>query len=206
MHGPAGPGWLLVALCAASGAYCLLRVRSCVGAARAAARGEAVMGLGMAAMAVPAAVVPPPAWAWLLYAAVFGAAGLHALWAARGGALRTPGRTPGRATGSAAGAPVGAAHHLHHLVGSLAMVYMAVAMAPGADGAHTGHAGPGGVPLLTGALLVYFTVFVLRAGARLVPVAGPAGGAAVAWGARPELALACRLSMGVAMVAMLLTV
>ncbi|MGW7365773.1 DUF5134 domain-containing protein [Streptomyces sp. NPDC054841] len=186
MHGPATAGWLLVALCAASGAYCLLRMRSCAGEERRTAGGEAVMGFGMAAMAVPAAVVPPPSWAWLVYAAVFGVAGLRALRSVR--------PSPG------------GAHHLHHLVGSMAMVYMAVAMSPAAAGAHGGHAGPGGVPFLTGALLVYFTVFVLRAGARLAPVAVPAGGGAVAWGARPELALACRVSMGVAMVAMLLTV
>ncbi|MFE7776835.1 DUF5134 domain-containing protein [Streptomyces sp. NPDC057445] len=186
MHGPPMSGWLLVALCAASGAYCLLRMRSSAGKERRTAGGEAVMGFGMAAMALPAAVVPPPRWAWPVYAAVFAAAGLRALWAARG-------------------APV-SAHHLHHVVGSGAMVYMAVTMAPGASAAHAGHAAAGGVPPLTGVLLVYFVVFVLRSGARLVPVAAPAGGGDVAWGARPELALACRVSMGVAMVAMLLTV
>lgn len=58
-------------------------------------------------------------------------------------------------------------------------------------------------------LLVYYAAYVLRSGARLIPVAatvgvagGPTGGA---WGARPELALACRLTMGIAMFAMLLT-
>ncbi|MCZ7461710.1 DUF5134 domain-containing protein [Streptomyces sp. WMMC940] len=189
MHGPAMPGWLLVALCAVSGAYCLVRMRCCAGPARSAATDEALMGFGMASMAVPAAVAPAPAWRWLLFAALFGAVGLRALWATRV---------------SRAGA-----HHLHHLVGSLAMVYMAVAMSPFAAGGHGEHGGPpgaGGVPLVTGALLVYFTVFVLRTGARLVPVAAPAGGPPPAWGARPELALACRVSMGVAMVAMLLTV
>ncbi|MFI6643985.1 DUF5134 domain-containing protein [Streptomyces sp. NPDC050504] len=196
MHGPAMSGWLLVALCAATGAYCLLRMRSGSGAdERGSARGEAVMGFGMAAMAVPAAVVAPPEWSWLVYAAVFGAAALRALWLARRDA-----------------------HHLHHLVGSLAMVYMAVAMAPGAGGgggAHAGHgggggtgagaAGAGGIPLLTGVLVLYFAGYVLLAGARLVPVASTAGGSGVAWGARPELALACRLSMGLAMLTMLLT-
>lgn len=192
MHGPAVPGWLLVALCAASGAYCLVRMRSCAGEARRAAGGEAVMGFGMAAMAVPAAVVAPPAWAWLVYAAVFGGAGLRVLWAARA--------SPGGA---------GGAHHLHHLIGSLAMVYMAWAMSPpvpGGHGGHGAHSGAGGVPLLTGVLLVYFAVFVLRTGSRLVPVPAAAGGPAPAWGARPELALACRVSMGVAMLAMLVTV
>ncbi|SFY08280.1 hypothetical protein SAMN02787144_1010205 [Streptomyces atratus] len=187
-------GWLLMALCAITGAYCLLRTRSDAGEGRRTARAEALMGFGMAAMAVPAAVVTPPAWAWAVYAVLFGAASLRALWFSRR-----------------------SRHHLHHLVGSAAMVYMALTMAPGgaAHGGHTGHgvaATAGGVPLLTGLLLAYYTVYVLRSGARLIPVA--AGGAAAAggggsaggsWAARPELALACRLTMGMAMFAMLLT-
>lgn len=196
VHGPASPGWLLVALCAATGAYCLLRMRSAVEEQRRAAGGEALMGFGMAAMAIPAAVFTPPAWAWPLYAGVFGAAALRALWASRA-----------------------RPHHLHHLVGASAMVYMAAVMAgsPASAPGHThGHAGAG-VPLLTGVLLLYFTGYVLVAGARLlpvrVPVAVPAGavgsgagsGSGVAWGDRPELARACRLSMGIGMLAMLLT-
>ncbi|CAM5612056.1 DUF5134 domain-containing protein [Streptomyces griseomycini] len=182
MHGPVSSGWLLVALCAATGAYCLLRMRSSVEEQRRAAGGEALMGFGMAAMAVPATAFTPPSWAWPAYAVVFGAAGLHALWTARAGA-----------------------RHLHHLVGAGAMVYMAVAMA--ASPGH-GHGGSG-MPLLTGILLLYFTGYVLVTGVRLVP--GPAGHAVAAaggpggWGDRPELARACRLSMGMAMVAMLLT-
>ncbi|MCL7425843.1 DUF5134 domain-containing protein [Streptomyces sp. YS415] len=174
MHLPASPGWLLVALCAATGAYCVLRMRSTVEEQRRAAGGEALMGFGMAAMAVPAAVFTPPSWAWPAYAAVFGAAALRALWAARA-----------------------SAHHLHHLVGASAMVYMAVAMA-----ASPGH-GASGVPLVTGTLLLYFTGYVLLTGVRLVPAG--AGGGAAPIGDRPELARACRLSMGIAMVAMLLT-
>ncbi|GKQ39329.1 DUF5134 domain-containing protein [Streptomyces sp. A012304] len=179
MHGPASPGWLLVALCAATGAYCLLRTRSGVEEQRRAAGGEALMGFGMAVMAVPAAAFTPPRWAWPVYAAVFGAAALRALWEARGGA-----------------------HHLHHLVGASAMVYMAVAMSA-APGAGHGHGGSG-VPLLTGVLLLYFAGYVLVSGVRLLPVADPAGGP-VSWVDRPELARACRLSMGIGMVAMLLT-
>ncbi|MFJ1730084.1 DUF5134 domain-containing protein [Streptomyces sp. NPDC088254] len=185
MHGPASPGWLLVALCAATGAYCLLRMRSGDGRQRLAAGGEALMGFGMAVMAVPAAAFTPPRWTWPVYAAVFGTAAVHALWAARSDA-----------------------HHLHHLVGSSAMVYMAVAMAsPAAHHspahAHAGAAlGGSGVPLLTGALLLYFAAYVLVSGVRLLPAAGgPAG--VVAWGDRPELARACRLSMGIGMLAML---
>ncbi|WP_225800582.1 DUF5134 domain-containing protein [Streptomyces sp. NK15101] len=196
MHGPALSGWLLVALCAATGAYCLLRTRACAGEERRAAVGEAVMGFGMAAMALPAAALPPPEWLPPAYAAVFGAAALQGLLAVRRGG-----------------------HHLHHLVGSLAMVYMAVAMAaPGGTGAHAGHAAgtAGGIPVLTGGLLLYYTAYVLRSGARLVPVAAnsgggtgtawtTAGGGGRAWAGRPELTHACRLSMALAMLAMLVT-
>jgi hypothetical protein len=181
VHGPASSGWLLVALCAVTGAYCLLRMRSGAEEQRRAAGGEALMGFGMAAMAVPAAVFTPPAWAWPGYAAVFGAAGLRALWAARD-----------------------SRHHLHHLVGAGAMVYMSLVMA-GSPGGHS-HGGSG-IPLLTGALLLYFTGYVLLTGVRLVPVAAVAdgGGTVRGWGDRPELARACRLSMGIGMLAMLLT-
>ncbi|MFC9605226.1 DUF5134 domain-containing protein [Streptomyces niveus] len=242
MHGPATAGWLVVALCAAAGTYCLLRLRGAAGARRGTAKGtvqgraqgttegmaggEALMGFGMAAMAVPAAVVTPPRWVWLVYMAVFGVAALRAL----GPALRT-------------------SHHLHHLVGMLAMVYMAVAMALPPDGTHGAHSA-GGTPLATGVLLIYYAGYVLWTGARLLPLqtvtaaegGGPVGAGAadraaggVVGGApgdvrvaaapagvvtdtapdtgaatglcedRPELALACRLSMGIAMLAMLLT-
>ncbi|MFE5400279.1 DUF5134 domain-containing protein [Streptomyces sp. NPDC004596] len=182
MHGPGSAAWLLVVLCAATGAYCLLRMRSGVEEQRRAAGGEALMGFGMAAMAVPATVFTPPRWAWPLYAAVFAAAALRGLWAGRGGP-----------------------HHLHHLVGTAAMVYMALAMAA-SPAAHHHTAGGSGVPLVTGLLMLYFAGYVLVTGARLVPSAVPAGGPkAVRWGDRPELARACRLSMGIGMVAMLLT-
>ncbi|MEU6660291.1 DUF5134 domain-containing protein [Streptomyces sp. NPDC046821] len=185
MHGPGSAAWLLVALCAATGAYCVLRMRSGVEEQRRAAGGEALMGFGMAFMALPAAVFTPPRAAWAVYAAVFGAAALRALWAARSGA--------------GAGA-----HHLHHLVGTSAMAYMAVAMAV-APGGHAGHGGAG-TPLVTELLLLYFAGYVLWSGARLVPVAAAGGAPPVTgWGDRPELARACRLSMGIGMVAMLLT-
>ncbi|MBT3154076.1 DUF5134 domain-containing protein [Streptomyces sp. CHD11] len=182
MHGPASSGWLLVALCAATGAYCLLRMRSRVEEQRRAAGGEALMGFGMAVMAVPATAFAPPAWAWPAQAAVFGAAGLHALWAARAGT-----------------------RHLHHLIGAGAMVYMAAAMAVSPGSAHR-HGGSG-IPALTGALLLYFVAYVLVTGVRLVPAtaAVPGAGPVLGWGDRPELARACRLSMAIAMVAMLLT-
>lgn len=183
MHGPVAAGWLLVALCAVTGGYCLLRMRGAVGEQRRAAGGEALMGFGMAAMAVPAAVMAPPRWVWLVHGLVFGVAALRALWAART-----------------------SAHHLHHLVGALAMVYMAAVMTAAPGGGHGGT----GLPLVTGALLVYFAGYVVCAGLRLVPVPTVAGtrvrGGAAGWGDRPELARACRLSMGIGMLAMLLTV
>lgn len=190
MHGPAMAGWLLVALCAAAGSYRLVRLRDSVGEQRGSAGGEALMGFGMAAMAVPATVLTPPRWVWVGYAVVFGGAALHTLVGARG-------------TG----------HRMHHLLGMLAMVYMAGAMAVAPAGTHSTHtAGAGnGTPLITGVLLIYYAGYVLWTGARLLPLpaaAGPegGGGTAVAGRAdRPELALVCRLSMGIAMLAMLLT-
>ncbi|GGS08595.1 DUF5134 domain-containing protein [Streptomyces aureoverticillatus] len=186
MHGPGSASWLLVALCAGSGAYCLLRMRSRVEEQRRTAGGEALMGFGMAVMALPAAVLDPPRGVWLGYAAVFAAAGVRVAWAARRGP-----------------------RHLHHVVGAVAMVYMSAAMvaAPGGHGAHGG----AGVPVLTGVLLLYFAGHVLLSGARLAPVgavAGP-GDVASAHGVtaladRPELALVCRLAMSMGMLAMLL--
>nr|WP_203622061.1 DUF5134 domain-containing protein [Streptomyces anulatus] len=189
-----------MALCAVSGAYCLLRAHTGTPQERRTARSEALMGFGMAAMAVPAAVLSPPDWAWAVYAVLFGVAALRALLPAlRGG------------------------HHLHHLVGSLAMVYMAVAMAPAITGSggggHAGHgaaAGAGGLPLLTGALLVYYAFYVLGSAGRLLPgtVLAPADGTGGGRGpggfgggtdGRPELTTACRLTMGIGMFAMLLT-
>lgn len=199
MYEPASPGWLLVALCAATGAYCLLRMRSPVEEQRRAAGAEALMGFGMAAMAVPAAVVTPPRWAWLVYMTVFGAAALRGLRAARTGP-----------------------HQLHHLMGAVAMVYMAAVMTASPAHHEHGHGGGAGVPVLTGVLLLYFAGYVLRSGARLLPVAVAGGGGpgaanpgprpeswsarpTVRWGDRPELSQACRLSMGIAMLAMLVT-
>ncbi|MEU5714606.1 DUF5134 domain-containing protein [Streptomyces sp. NPDC020403] len=199
MHGPALSGGLLMVLCGITGTYCLLRTRSGTKGERRTARAEALMGFGMALMAVPAALLTLPEWMWAVYALVFAGAAARALVAARR-----------------------SAHHLHHLVGSLAMVYMALAMAPGAAGgghgghlahaATTGAAGAaGGVPLLTGALLAYYALYVLRSAGRLMPAAATASGAGgsgavgFAPGARPEFTSACRLTMGIAMFAMLLT-
>lgn len=174
MHGPVVVGWLLVALGAGTGLYCL--------AARPAGRDEAVMGLGMAAMAVPVSVLDPAPWGPPLFAVLFGAMAVRALLMARGQSQ-------------------GPGHHAHHAVGAGTMAYMAVAMVPGGHAhAHT----VGGVPLLTGMLLLYFTAYVLAAGVRLAAVPVAAGPATTVLRA-PELAAACRVSMALGMCAMLLT-
>ncbi|MGA5702963.1 DUF5134 domain-containing protein [Peterkaempfera bronchialis] len=204
MHGAPVLGWLLAALTGAAGLYCLARVwrpatgAGCAGAAQRGAAGresdaaEALMGLGMAAMALPLARhggLPPTAWA-----AVFGGVGA---WFAAGALRRSAARDR--------------AHRLHHALGAGAMVYMALAMAAGGTaGPHgTGHSGMAGgppLPLLTGLLLVYFGGYALWAGSGLLR----SGGVAAASGGRtlllaPGLARECRLVMGLGMFAMLLT-
>lgn len=182
MHGPPVVAWLLVALSVAAALLCVLR-----GGARA----EAVLGAGMALMAVPMSVFDPPRWGSAVLAAVFAAAALEA--------VRPSPHRP--------------AHRMHHSVCAGAMVYMAAAMAA-AGPVHEGHAGHtgagGGAPLLTGLLLAYFAAYVLRSGARLVAVAGtpaplPAAGGAIRLRHAPEVAAACRVAMALAMFAMLLT-
>ncbi|MFI8103351.1 DUF5134 domain-containing protein [Streptomyces sp. NPDC086023] len=208
MHGTTTTAWLLVLLCAASGGSCLLRLRTGTADERAGAGAEALMAFGMAAMAVPVAALWSPEWSRLVLGGVFLGAGAWALWGLRRPDCRR-------------------SHHVHHAVGSLAMVYMVAAMAavPG-TGAAAHHAvpGAGGVPLLTGVLLLYYAAYVLRGGLRLLPVtarggagvgvgAGGSAGASAGGGApgagrvpgaaRGEVAEACRLAMGMGMFAML---
>jgi hypothetical protein len=184
MYGPPVVAWLLVALSVATATTCVLR-----GGARA----EALLGAGMAVMAVPLSVFEPPRWGPAALALVFTAAALHALLPSRHRAM----------------------HRGHHSVCAGAMAYMAAAMAGTAPAtAHPDHAGHhgagGGAPLLTGLLLAYFAAYVLRSGARLVASADPAavrpvpGGAIRLWHA-PEVAAASRAAMAMAMFAMLLT-
>ncbi|MFJ4679775.1 MULTISPECIES: DUF5134 domain-containing protein [unclassified Kitasatospora] len=193
MHGPALVSWLLAALAASSGGYCGWRVRrwstgpACGGRHHLARREsdvlEAAMGLGMAGMAL----LPGVFWGWpyALLAAVL----LVGALAGRGAGLRV--------------------HRLHHGIGALAMAYMALAMAGGGGsaGGHAGHHGqPGGLPLLTGALLVYFGLYALWEGSRVLTAGGAvavAGGPAVAVAA--PLPRACRAAMGIGMFAMLLS-
>ncbi|WP_406111433.1 DUF5134 domain-containing protein [Kitasatospora purpeofusca] len=191
MHGPNLVSWLLAVLTAASGGYCLSRLRSapCTPVTAPAVPGpgpgrlhaheadlaEGLMGFGMAAMAVAGTAVPGEVWAW-----VYGPPAVLLVLAA----ARRPDRR---------------AHRLHHAVGALAMTYMALTMtaAPG----HAGHHHPAaGSPVLTGALLAYFGGYALWSGSRLL--SGPGGTAAVASAGLPR---ACRLSMGIGMFAMLLT-
>ncbi|MFI1972381.1 DUF5134 domain-containing protein [Streptomyces cinnamoneus] len=197
MHGPPLAGWLLMALSAAVGTYCLWGTRAGAAGERRAAGGDALMGLGMAVMAVPAPALDIRPWGPAALAVVFGVAALRSLGRAR----RHPGaRAPG---GEGVSSP-----HLHHAVGAFAMVYMSLAMAgspaPPAP-VHGGHAAaghqPAGAPLLTGLLLLYFAVYVLRSVRGLVPVPAVAAGGP----GRPAVTNACRLSMGIGMLAMLVT-
>lgn len=160
MHGPPLVGWLLVAVTGGTSLFCLLRMRGAGREERRAAGGEALMGLGMAVMAVPwaqpSAASGSRSLGPVLLAVFFTAAGLRSALL-----VRAPGRGVHRA------------HHAHHVVGAAAMVYMALAMMP-TGGGHGGTAhGPAGVPALTGALLVYFAVSALCAAPRLIPAAGP---------------------------------
>ncbi len=201
MGGPAFVGWLMVVVGSATGVSCLLRARA-AGARlapgeRRVARAEGVKGLGMALMAVPGPVLDQRPWSGPLFAVVFGA---MALWSVA--LLWREGRS---------------GHHLHLAVGAAAMVYTALAMAtapeamPGMAGME-GDAGPAGIPVVTGLLLGYFALYALVSGIRMLPLTAPAAtgaaGPAGAGGgvlATPELATACRVSLGIGMFAMLLT-
>lgn len=197
MHGPEPVAWLLAALCCGIGVYCGLGVRAGPSRQRQAAGIEAAMGVGMAVMAVPSAALPPPPPGVFLV--------LFSALAAWSGALLGAGEC----------------HQAHHLVESLAMVYMAWVMTTASAG-HAAHSassgpaghGPGGVPVLTAGLLVYFALYALRAGPQLLPAAPGGGGAGAGTAghgppgspaAPPEVAAGCRLAMALAMFAMLMT-
>ncbi|MCM2579811.1 DUF5134 domain-containing protein [Streptomyces meridianus] len=192
VHAPPLVGWYLVALGGLTGGCCLLRLCAGLRTGRRQPAGEALMGLGMAAMSLPVGAVREHPLAQPVFAVVFAVAAGHGLVHARTGGVR-----------------------LHHLLGCLSMVYMTLAMpGPGAVHAGTGpaHPGGGGVPLLTGLLLAYYAVLVLRYGLLLAPAgAAPAvrapaeaGAAGRCAGPLPELARAGRLSMAIGMFTMLL--
>ncbi|WP_377272487.1 DUF5134 domain-containing protein [Peterkaempfera sp. SMS 1(5)a] len=210
MHGAPVLGWLLAALTGAAGLYCLARLCApapAAGCTDGTARGaggresdaaEALMGLGMAVMALPPAHhggLPPTAWA-----AVFAGAGAWFTAAA----LRRGGR----------GAR---AHRLHHAVDAGAMVYMVLLMAaPTGPAGQSGHdampgmAGMAGsaadpVPLLSGLLLLYFGGYALWTGTRLLrPAHAVAGRGGWTLLQMPGMSRACRLVMGLGMFSMLL--
>jgi hypothetical protein len=186
-------GWLLVLLCGGTGLYCAARLclrRSAPRADRAADGTEAVMSLGMAAMA---AGVAAPTGLWV---AVYGSAALLSL----GAVLLATGHR---------------LHHAYHCLGHAAMVYMAVAMSgstvssdamPGMAGmaGMTGMADmpPRGLPALTGTLLVAFLALSLLSGLRLTaPATGHRAGSLFSAPALPD---ACRVVMGLSMATMLM--
>ena len=185
-------GWLVAAVCATTGVSCLLRTRGRValGAAeRRVVRAEGVKGLGMALMALPAPALEQRPWCAWLFAAVFGAMALWPVLLSRRGGH--------------------AAHHAHLSVGAGAMAYMAVtaATAPAGMPGMAGAAGGAGIPWVNAILLAYFGLYALWAGLRMLPAVSPAAVVSPAGGvlAAPELAAACRVSLGMGMFAMLLT-
>ncbi|NLU68151.1 DUF5134 domain-containing protein [Streptomyces sp. HNM0574] len=183
MHGPAIVGWLLTALCALTGVSCLLRGRGAPAPRRRAAGSEALMGFGMAVMALPAPVsVPAPPALFALFFGLPAAAALVELALLCRPSATHPGRESRTGHGDGHGVRGEAGHQLHHLVGSSAMALMALTMpATHAAPAHAGHGTGGhaaqpawtGPSLLTGALLVYFAAYVLVTGARLLSTAPP---------------------------------
>ncbi|MDD7940842.1 DUF5134 domain-containing protein [Actinomycetospora lutea] len=188
-------------------------------AAAASETNHVVMGVGMAAMVLPATadLVAPVAGA-----VVFGALG--AVWAVRLVTLRAQGRP----LGSAIGGDRCAAHPTHLLLSNAAMAVMYVAMVPagvataGMDGgAHAGHGGGASSPLALQAVsfalaiyLILHTVLtvgtVLRPAATVTVTAG-GGGASVGLGTRvgrvvetPAVQLGCQAVTGAGMALMLL--
>ncbi|MFC5666433.1 DUF5134 domain-containing protein [Kitasatospora misakiensis] len=206
MHGPDLVSWLLAALTAASGGYCLSRLRRapCAPAAVPASPGaghsrahahqsehesghasghasghESDLAEGLMGCGMAAMAVAGTAVPGEVWAWVYGPPAVLLLLAA----VRRPDRR---------------AHRLHHAVGALAMTYMALAMTAGPG--HAGHHAAAGWPALTGALLAYFGGYALWSGSRLLSGSGGTV-AAVSTG----LPRACRLAMGIGMFAMLLT-
>ncbi|MFD7922135.1 DUF5134 domain-containing protein [Streptomyces sp. NPDC059740] len=178
MHGPPFLGWALALLCLSAAAYCLRRARRGPLPHRLDAAAEGMTGLGMAVMALPEPVPAAPPSLWWASAALFAALLVWAGWR----------------------------RCLHHVVEATTMLYMTLVMAlaplapaaePG-DGSHVMM----GLPLVSGALLLYYAGYVLVSGRRLIPAAvavAPLGGG------RPEVLTACRVVMGTAMFAMLVS-
>ena len=223
--------WVFVAVFVGVAVLCVARLLarrgddsgSGCGTDRIADASHGVMSLGMAAMFLPWGN-PVPALYWEL---VFGViAGYFAVRMARRRMRPAAAREPGT--------------DLHHVVGSLAMVYMLAALPAGhtmtdhtmTDHTMTGYSMTGmsmtgmdmtgmssavsgiALPGLAWVLVVYFLVFAVRLGARLIdPVRTPApacAGAGPARGPRevvssPHLLGSCLIFMGIGMSYMLVT-
>ncbi|MBB1253666.1 DUF5134 domain-containing protein [Streptomyces sp. OF3] len=202
MHGSAWSGWLLTGLCGLASAVCFVRARASASGPRGRQSPllEALMGGGMALMALPAPAVPAT-FLLVLFAGAL-------LWSAALLLRRVP-------------------HQGHHLVEGGAMVYMTVLMldSPGEHGTtgevaggHAAHGEPvahatAGVPSPSVFLAVYFLLYALLAARRLLPARVPHGahhGAPTAPGPpplgadSPEVAAACRLALALGMAAMLI--
>ncbi|MBA0052539.1 DUF5134 domain-containing protein [Streptomyces sp. AJS327] len=201
MHGPPMVGWLLVAVSALGGAVCLLRVAPGAGARRWGALSEAVMGGGMAAMALPVAPGPlsPPLCVGLFTTSALGECALALHAARRGDGPRGGPRGSARHGGDRVAETRPVAHHLRLAGGALAMVYMAWAMGSAHQAPGTG---PPGVPVVTWALVLCLVLPLPGQAHRMLPGSGPP---VAARGEAPELAAASHLAMTTAMVAMLLT-
>ncbi|WP_431783745.1 DUF5134 domain-containing protein [Streptomyces chumphonensis] len=180
MHGPALVGWMLAGVCALAGAVCLTRARRGAvdgTAGRAARRArEAAVAETFMAWSMALMSVPGARLPGPFYVALFAASALWAL------SLRSRGM----------------GHQLHHLTEAAAMGYLVLSM--GAD--HRG-----GPAVVTGGLLLYFAGYAVAGGVRLLPAPAPSGGpgpSPSAVLASPGVTDACRLTLALAMCAMLL--
>ncbi|MBY8883004.1 DUF5134 domain-containing protein [Actinacidiphila acidipaludis] len=207
MHGPPLVSWLLVALSTAAAVSCLLRGE---------ARDEALTGAGMAVMAVPLSVFDPGPWVPPLLAAVFTGAALHSVVRRRTHRVHHTVCSAAMAymalamTGSGAANDAHAGHHaagspaltgvlLLYFAGYVLLTGTRVAGATphgGLSGAGSAHLPPAARPTAHGS-----PASPASPTAPPVPHRGAPG---VRLRQSPEVALACRVSMALGMVAMLL--
>jgi hypothetical protein len=207
-------GWVFAAVFAAVAVLCAVRLLASRGDAsgcgcstdRSADASHGVMSLSMAVMFSPWGD-PVPALYWQV---IFSVA---AAWFA----VRLLGRKLGSATVQRPGTQGGT--DLHHVLGSLAMVYMLAAVPAGHDMTHRDMPGMGSpglvLPALAWAFIAYFLVYAMRLVARLVEpvntVAANSTGAALAgggpWGVvtSPHLIGAGLVIRGIGMSFMLVT-
>ncbi|MGH3934253.1 MAG: DUF5134 domain-containing protein [Pseudonocardiaceae bacterium] len=168
------------------------------GVDRGADASHGVMSLGMAAMFWPWGNPLPARYGQLLFSVV---AALFAFRLLQQGPRSATISQPDRGRGA----------DLHHVLGSLAMVYM-LAASPAAQ--HMGHGmnmpGPGiTLPVLAWAFVAYFLVFAVWLAAGLIEPAST-GAVLLGGGPRgvitsPHLLGSCRIFMGIGMSSMLVT-